>query len=402
MPRLTSRDLRNESRFEVLHAVFALGPSTRQEIARYTGLSTATVATLVTQFLAEGVLRIAAVVRNAVGRPYERLTIDPDRGRIVGVDVAETYVSATVYDISLGPLGENQLALDVHQNGPMHMFDVIAQVTDEAVAASGADPTRIIGAGVSMPSQVQPDVGVLALALNFVRHEGSIEAHLQRRLGMPVYIDNPLKAIAMSEMWFGIRRKTTSMAVVNLGAGVGVGIAINGWLLRGATNTAGEWGHTLLELDGRQCRCGRMGCVEAYLGVQGIETTLADIDSDHILLRKPQPHAFVDAVADGLAGEDAALIELAHRTSRYLSASLGDLVNLLDISNITLTGPTTKALAEWLVPAVRDQLPDHVLLRSRSGLTVDAARVPGNPVALGMAAFTLEQFLGTVGMAGPA
>ena len=70
VPRQTSRDLRNESRFEVLHALFELGPSTRQEIARHTGLSTATVATLVTEFLAEGVLRIATMERRTVGRPY--------------------------------------------------------------------------------------------------------------------------------------------------------------------------------------------------------------------------------------------------------------------------------------------------------------------------------------------
>ncbi len=60
-------------------------------------------ATLVTEFLSEGVLRIATLERRTVGRPYERLAIDPDRGRIVGVDVAETYVSATVYDIALDP-----------------------------------------------------------------------------------------------------------------------------------------------------------------------------------------------------------------------------------------------------------------------------------------------------------
>ena len=109
MPRQTSRDLRNESRFEVLHALFSLGPSTRQEIAKHTGLSTATVATLVTQFMAEGVLRIATVEQNTVGRPYERLTIDPDRGRILGIDVAETYVDATVFDVTLGPLGHGEV-----------------------------------------------------------------------------------------------------------------------------------------------------------------------------------------------------------------------------------------------------------------------------------------------------
>jgi predicted NBD/HSP70 family sugar kinase len=77
-------------------------------------------------------------------------------------------------------------------------------------------------------------------------------------------------------------------------------------------------------------------------------------------------------------------------------------VNLLNIPHVTLTGWTTKALAEWLLPAVRDELPDHVLPGSLPGLTVEASHVPGNAVALGMAAFTLEQFLGALGLATPA
>lgn len=398
MPRQTSRDLRNESRFEVLHALFTLGPSTRQEIAKHTGLSTATVATLVTQFLAEGVLRIATVEQNTVGRPYERLTIDPDRGRLIGIDVAETYVDATVFDVTLGPLGHGEVALDEHENDPAYVVDGIVRAIEAAIETSGTERDRIIGAGVSMPGQVRPDAGVSVFAPNWDWHDVNIEALLQQRLGIPVYVDNPLKAVALAEMWFGAGRDAKSMAVVNLGTGVGAGIAMDGSLLRGTTNNAGEWGHTLLQLDGRPCRCGRRGCVEAYLGVHGLEMSLAEIDPAHPALAQPLQRGFIDAVAEGLAADDPALKELARRTSHYLAASLGDLVNLLNVSYITLTGWTSAAIAEWLIPAVREELPDHVLPGSLPGLTIEASRVPGNAVALGMAAFTLEHFLRLLGL----
>ena len=400
--RRTARDLRNESRFEVLHALFELGPSTRQELARHTGLSTATVATLVTEFLSEGVLRIATVEQNSVGRPYERLTIDPGRGRIVGVDVAETYVDATVYDLALGPLGQGEVALDEHENRHEYVVDGIVGAIEAAVAASGTERDRIIGVGVSMPGQVHPDAGVSVFAPNWDWHDVHIEEMLEDRLGFAVYVDNPLKAITLSELWFGVGRVVPSMAVVNLGTGVGAGIAIDGSLVRGATNNAGEWGHTLLQLDGRQCRCGRRGCVEAYLGVHGLETTLAEIDPKHPALRQSRQRGFVDAVADGLAAQDPALTELARRTSHFLAAALGDLVNMLNIPNVTLTGWTSTALAEWLVPAVREELPRHVMPGSLPGLVVEVSRVPGNAVALGMAAFALQRFLSQRGLASPA
>jgi predicted NBD/HSP70 family sugar kinase len=402
MPRQTSRDLRNESRFEVLRALFELGPSTRQEIARHTRLSTATVATLVTEFLSEGVLRIAAMERRTVGRPYERLAIDPDRGRIVGVDVAETYVAATVYDISLTPVSQGDVTLDEHENNPAYVVDGIVRAVTAAVGTGEAESGRILGVGVSMPGQVSPDAGVSVFAPNWDWHEVKIEELLAQSLQIPVYVDNPLKAVALSEMWFGAGRVTDSMAVINLGTGVGAGIAIDGALIRGANNNAGEWGHTLLQLDGRQCRCGRRGCVEAYLGVHGIETTLAEIDAKHPALRQSRQRGFIQAVAAGLSTGDPALTDLANRTSHYLAAALGDLVTLLDIPTITLTGWTSTALAEWLIPAVRAELPDHVLPGSLPGLTVETSTVPGNPVALGMAAFALEHFLGRLGLASPA
>ncbi|TDU87185.1 putative NBD/HSP70 family sugar kinase [Kribbella voronezhensis] len=402
VPRQTSRDLRNESRFEVLRALFELGPSTRQEIARHTRLSTATVATLVTEFLSEGVLRIAALERRTVGRPYERLAIDPDRGRIVGVDVAETYVAATLFDIALTPISHGEVTLDEHENSQAYVVDGIVRAVEAAVGTGAGEADRILGVGVSMPGQVSPGAGVSVFAPNWDWHEVKIEELLAQGLRIPVYVDNPLKAVALSEMWFGVGRVADSMAVVNLGTGVGAGIAIDGALIRGANNNAGEWGHTLLQLDGRQCRCGRRGCVEAYLGVHGIETSLAEIDKDHPALRQPLQRDFIDAVATGLAAGDPVLAELARRTAHYLAAALGDLVTLLDIPYITLTGWTSTALAEWLVPAVRAELPDHVLPGSLPDLTVEVSRVPGNPVALGMAAFALEHFLGRLGLPSPA
>ncbi|MFM9445871.1 ROK family protein [Streptomyces acidiscabies] len=400
--RHTARDLRGENRFAVLHALFDLGPSSRQELARHTGLSQATVTTLVGEFLAEGVLVIAARERGGVGRPYERLAIDPDRGRIVGVDVAETYVVATVYDLTLGVLGQGEVALDEHENGQGYVVDGIVSAIGTAVDAGGVGRERIVGVGVSMPGHVHPGAGVSVFAPNWDWHDVRIEELLAARLELPVHVDNPLKAVALSEMWFGVGRSVDSMAVVNLGTGVGVGIALDGSLIRGTTNNAGEWGHTLLELDGRPCRCGRRGCVEAYVGAAGLEATLAAIAPDHPALRRRGQRDFVVAVADGLAAGDPVVEELLARTAHYLAAALGDLVNLLNVPTVTLTGWMSRALADRLVPAVREELPRHVLPGSLPGLTVQASPVPGNAVALGMAAFTLERFLERLGLASPA
>jgi predicted ArsR family transcriptional regulator len=160
LPRQTSRDLRNESRFEVLHALFSLGPSTRQEIAKHTGLSTATVATLVTQFLAEGVLRIATVEQNTVGRPYERLSIDPDRGRILGIDVAETYVHVELFDPALTVLASVEETLHPEEARPEQVVAHILSSLRHALDQAGVPHGRVLGVGVSVDGHSDERLGL--------------------------------------------------------------------------------------------------------------------------------------------------------------------------------------------------------------------------------------------------
>lgn len=393
MARRTARDIRSESRFEVLHALFALGPSTRMELARESGLSLATVSTLTSELISEGVVRVAETVSTGVGRPHARLSIDPDRGRLVGVDVAETYVEATVFDLALGALATRSVALDEHVHAPGYVVEGIADAVEQALAAAGVGRDAVIGVGVSLPGQVQPEAGVSVFAPHWSWHDVGIHDLLTERLRLPVRVDNPLKAIAIAELWFGVGRVSRSIAVVNLGTGVGAGLAIGGAIVRGPSNNAGEWGHTMLVLDGRGCRCGRQGCVEAYVGAEGMVQTLAEIDPDHPAVAEHMQSDFVAAVAEGLRRDDPALQQLVERTAHYLAAALGDLVNMVNPEHITLTGWTVWQLGRWLVPATQERLEAQALPGSYRVVTLASSQVEGNMVALGMATFALEAFL---------
>jgi len=102
--RRTSRDIRSDSRLDVLHAVLSAGETTRNELTQTTGLSPATVATVVGDLIGEGIVVETKVTAGRIGRPTATLAINGARGRLVGVDVAETYVRAVVFDAALGQL----------------------------------------------------------------------------------------------------------------------------------------------------------------------------------------------------------------------------------------------------------------------------------------------------------
>ncbi|WP_282706677.1 ROK family protein [Glycomyces tenuis] len=206
--------------------------------------------------------------------------------------------------------------------------------------------------------------------------------------------------MATAELWSGEGRRHSSMITLNLGTGVGAGIVLEGAILRGARNFAGEWGHSLLALDGRRCRCGRAGCVEAYVGAAGIQRTLAGIAPEHPLASEPMQREFIGALASALArpSPDPAVTETLERTARYLGAAIADLVAIVDPEMITLTGWTVWALGDHLVPAVRRRVVEEAPGDAAAELAIEVSTVRGNPVATGIATIALERFLGDMGL----
>ncbi|MCZ2264132.1 ROK family protein [Isoptericola sp. QY 916] len=397
--RRTSRDIRSESRLDVMHALLSAEEATRNELARSTGLSPATVATVVGDLLSEGIVTESRLSAGRVGRPTASLRINADRGRVVGIDVAETYVRAIVFDAALDEVAAAETPRDEHESSPEYVVEGIGRTFDAALARAGVDAADVLGVGVALPGIVQRASGVAVVVPHWSWRSVELDS-LRDRIGVPLVLDNPLKAIATAELWFGTGRGADSMVTVNLGTGVGAGIVLEGRILRGATNAAGEWGHSLLAVDGRHCRCGRSGCVEAYVGAPGIQQTLREIAPEHPLCDLDLQREFIQALARASAADapDPAVEETLATTARYLGSALADLVAVVNPERVTLTGWTTWAIGDRLLPLARARLVEEAPGVSAAGLSLEISTVRGNSVATGVAMIALERFLGDVGL----
>jgi predicted NBD/HSP70 family sugar kinase len=380
-----------------MHALLSAGEASRADLARVTGLSTATVATVVSDLLAGGIVTEARLTAGRIGRPTTTLRLNGARGRVVGVDVAETYVRSVVFDAALEQLASAEVAKDEHHGETDYVIDGIVDTLDTALERAGATRADVLGVGISLPGGMQRRSEVSVVVPNEAWHHVD---RLRERIDLPLVVDNPLKAIATAELWFGEGRRRASMVTVNLGTGVGAGIVLEGTILRGATNSAGEWGHTLLALDGRRCRCGRQGCVEAYVGAAGIQQTLAEVAPGHPLASEPMQRGFIGALAAALDSPDPdpAVTETIERTARYLGSAIADLVAVVNPEMVTLTGWTAWALGDHLVPAMRRRIVEEAPGDAAADLAIEVSTVRGNSVATGMATIALERFLGDVGL----
>ncbi|MFI5661985.1 ROK family protein [Streptomyces sp. NPDC051684] len=397
----TSRDIRTANRYEVLRRCLGRSAVSRQELAAETGLSSATVATLVGELLDLGVLVTDGFVDSGGGRPRGLVSVDAGHGSLVGVDVAETYVHAELFDLNLRAVARADREPVPGAHGPAHVAAVIADavrsVLDATTDAGTGGP--VLGAGVCMPGLVDRQGGISVYAPNWGwRDAVPLRELLAEHLDVPLYLDNPLRASTVAELWFGAARGRDDAVVVNLGTGVGAGLALGGALHRGVTNSAGEWGHTTLVLDGRPCHCGNRGCVEAYVGAPGIMRSLRELHPRSPLLHPDDQTATIGAIGRAATEGSAEALDVVRETARYLGAAIGDLVNLLNPEVVVLSSWVAEALGAPLLDEVRSAAGRHSLAGPFGATEIVLSPVPTDPVSLGAATFALEGFVGRNGV----
>lgn len=391
MYQLTARDIRRRNRFAVLQAVYAAAPGhiSRQEVAKATGLSFATVGNMIAELLDVGVLAELGYDAASVGRPRARLAINPKRGMLAGVDIAETAMHFDLFDLSMTVLRSVEIPVDPGATRPEDVVALIARGVDEL---AGDDAGKLLGVGLSVPGLVEPEGGVSVFSPYWDWHDVELKGLLEQRISHPLYLDNPLKASAVAQLWFGAGRDVDDLIVLTLRAGVGIGVVVDGMLYRGVGNSAGEWGHTILVLDGRECRCGRRGCVEAYVSAPGIVATLREHDPAGALLRSDDA-ATIAAVAEAAARGDAVARTVIEVTGHYLGVAVANLVNLFNPRTMVFGDLVANLLGEPLLEATRRVAAEHAMTAPFEAVSLQLCTLPHNPASLGAATLALEAFL---------
>ena len=221
----------------------------RVRIAELTGLSTTTVTNLIAELLDEGIVTQEgrSPTQRGVGRPRTALNLVPESRYAIGVHIGVGTVRVALTNLFAQPLAVEDLhypldhpAADVLKN--------VAATADRLITETNADRNHVVGVGVGASGMVDPFTGVNILAPNLGWHDVPIQAMLQQALDMPLFVDNNVRAMAMSEALFGAGQDVHVLAFVYGRVGVGAGFVVDGQLFRGGSG-AGEIGHITILAD---------------------------------------------------------------------------------------------------------------------------------------------------------
>lgn len=387
----TSAQIRRDNSLAVIRAIHAGKVVSRKDLTDSTGLSFASVGTICSELLERGLLKEASVEKSLVGRPTTLLALNPSHGLLLGVDIAETYVHTVTFDTALEVLSSSYVPMDVDQDKPEQVLATAnASIQEELDRHPNS---RLCGIGVSVPGLVDASGHLSVFAPNWGWRNVPLFNQFQELFDTRICLDNPLKATAVAEIWQDVGRLEQSFIVLNLGTGVGAGIAIDGKVFRGRSNSAGEWGHTVIVADGRSCRCGANGCVEAYVGAPGIITTLQEIDPTNEILDLEDQTVILQELVKRIAAEDVTAQAALEKTGHYLGIGVANLVNLFNPEVVILAGWVSQTFGHVLIDSMNSSLKANALDAPMAEMGITTQASPGNSVPFGMATVALEKYL---------
>lgn len=273
----------------------------------------------------------------------------------------------------------------------------LGDLTRDVIAeTSRLDPTaRILGLGVGAPGPLDTRSGVIFLTPNL----GWVDMPLRQRVadltGLPATLDNDANCAVFGEWWRGAARGTRHAIGFTIGTGIGGGIIIDGRLYHGASDCAGEFGHTTIDPEGRRCKCGNYGCLEAYASgpaialrtvealASGAESRIPDLVNGDLALVTAQ--TVYQAAAEG----DELALEVVRGTARYLGAGVANLVNVFNPEVVVICGGVTLAGDRLFVP-LRQEVARRAFKPAVQHCRIVPGELPGTAGVYGAAASFLQ------------
>jgi predicted NBD/HSP70 family sugar kinase len=367
--------------------VDATSPHSRADIAATTGLTRATVSSLVDALIeARLVTELPPVMSQRAGRPAVPLI--PAAGTIaaVGMEVNVDYLGVRMVDLSGAVLGQETRDGDFRGSDPARVIPELVglylKVTGSVEAA-----VRIAGAGLALPGLVDRTAGPVRLAPNLGWRDVDVASLFRAELdgtagdSLPILLDNEATLAARAEC--DALRTLGLHTFLYLSGEVGVGgaLVLDGSIFGGRHGWSGEIGHTVIDPDGPRCRCGATGCLEQYAGKDALMAA-AGLD-----LGLP-----IDDLQRAAAAGDPAAVASFDTAAHALGTAIANAVNLIDVETVVLGGLYAR-LAGDLVPGIERVLAQRVLAAPWSAMRVRSAVVREAAAMTGAASAVLSQVI---------
>lgn len=327
----------------VLKVIKDNGSLSRADIAKLTGLTPASVTNITKLLIEDEYLIESKIGQSSGGRPPIILELNPNARYVIGVCIGVGSIDVVITNLSAQIIIKESIEINEERYNYDVVFKKLIKLINEVIDNSEIEREKLLGVGVALHGIVNAKTGISIYSPYYGWKNENIKEKLKNELGLDVYVDNDVRAMALGESWFGITKDIANFVTLNISNGIGAGIIINNKPYYGVDFSAGEIGHIVVEADGDKCNCGNYGCLETVssnnniikkaikLIKQGAKTTLNKDDND---INKLTIRDICDAAKNG----DELSITIIKESARYIGIGITNLINILNPTAIVVVG----------------------------------------------------------------
>ncbi len=381
----------------VLNALRLHAPISRAELASITKLNRSTISNIVNVLIEDGLVLETETMESKIGRPGIALTLKPDGGAIIGVEIGVGFISVILTDFVANIIWREL----TEYNPTKSQIEIIHEaetLIDKAISFAEEKKLRLIGIGLGVPGLVNVQKGELLFAPNLGWQNVPLRLMWNQRFKLPLYVENEANLGALGEYYFGVGRNVDNFIFLSSGVGLGGGIIINGNLFKGGRGFAGEIGHIQRDPQGELCGCGRRGCWETQVGPRAVLQRVMhaiEADSDNMLAKYVNGDlnkiTFNQVVDFALQGDHICRSAL-EEVGKYLGLGIADLVNIFNPEMVIIGGAFSSG-REILLPVLEAIVSNETLPALKNDLRVVFSELGADACVLGAIAVVLDDIL---------
>lgn len=289
---------------------------------------------------------------------------------VIGVDIGGTNTEIGVVDHFGKCIHQSHFPTGGHHTVEEYIITLVSSIT--ALSGKMSAEFQLEGIGIGAPAARRHE-GTVQNSANLAWGTFDIVNMMKKYFDIPVAVINDSNASALGELNYGLAQGKKNFISVTIGTGLGAGIVIDGNLISGENDFAGELGHTIIDRNGRMCGCGRRGCVETYVSAPGMRRTvfelLASLTNDSILRTISYNDLTSETIHALAANGDIIAKKAFEKTGDYLGKMLADAATTFDPDMIILSGGLLNAGDLLLLPAI-ESFNEHTMQIHKNKVTI--------------------------------
>ncbi len=324
---------------------------------------------------------------------------------IVGVDLGGTNIVVGVLPMDGGDVHALRVLPTESQRGAKFVVDRMVEMVEASIAEvlrnHGGAREDFAGVGIGSPGPLDRAAGMVINTPNLGWRNFPLRDLIANGVNLPATLDNDANCATYGEWWLGAGRAVDTLVGLTLGTGIGGGIVLHGEIYHGVSDVAGEVGHTTIDSNGRKCKCGNYGCLEAYASgpaialraVEGIETGIETALTD--LVDGKLEDITAATVYEGVVRGDPYATEVMKDTAKFLGAGVANIINFLNPQMVVIAGGVTRA-GDHLFTPLRAEVRRRAFRSAEERCEIVSAELPGTAGVVGAAAVFKKEKFGTV------